>query len=317
MVGTHPAGEYFLSTSFTKFKDRIWFAVDRGTKGLATASKPVQFVGYSIVRALLWLAYFLPRSPLRETASSWSKAASVNPPRALYGGYATRFILALKRMELLRLGKTDEIDGLLEIPDQALLDSCLKENNGVLMVMPHCHASVVMVRALAARYPTLMLIREPATESRAITQRPYYSHIGCELFETRRNSDALVARAVLKALRKGKIVVGVVDRIKEAPPAEHPVRKGDDTVRATVFGKPAGFVGWPARFAAKCKAPILPVMVEQTVDHLTIHFGDVIKPTDQVETTQRWVAALETLICRFPFDWGFVYDKHWARILRR
>lgn len=306
-----------MGASFTKFKDRIWHIVDRGTKGLATAPKPLQDAGYSVVRGLLWLAYILPGSPLHGTAASLSREVEQGPPRKLYGGFVERFLLALRRMELLRLGKTDAIDQLLTIPDQARLDQCLKDNNGVMMVMPHCHASVLMVRALSVRYPTLMLIREPAKATRAETQRPYYTHIGCELFDVRRNSGALVARAVLNALRQGKIVVGVVDRITEAPPADEPVRKSDDTVRATVFGQPAGFVGWPARFAAKCNAPILPVMVEQTTDALTVHFGEVITATDPLTTTQNWVTELEQLLRRFPCDWGFVYDKHWARILRR
>ena len=306
-----------MGASFTKFKDRIWFTVDRGTKSLATAPKPVQDAGYGVMRGILWLAYYLPGAPLRSTAASLARAVDQGPARKLYGGFVERFLLALRRMELLRLGKTDIIDQLLIIPDQARLDQCLSDGNGVMMVMPHCHASVLSVRALAARYPTLMLIREPAKESRAETQRPYYTHIGCDLFDVRRNSDALVARAVLNALRQGKIVVGVVDRIKETPPLDDPIRKSDDTVRATVFGQPAGFVGWPARFAAKCNAPILPVMIEQTDDALTMHLGEVIAPTDPVATTQSWVAGLEQLLRRFPCDWGFVYDKNWAKILRR
>ncbi|AML52240.1 hypothetical protein [Falsihalocynthiibacter arcticus] len=306
-----------MESSFTKFKDRIWFSVDRGTKRLATAPKPLQDVGYSIVRSVLWAAYYLPGSPLMETALGLSKVVSQGPPRLLYRGFVERFILALRRMERLRLGKTDEIDRLLVIPEEARLKASLQEGKGVLLVMPHCHGSVLMVRALAARFPTLMLVREPAKESRAITQRPYYTHIGCELFDVRRNGDALVARAVLKALRQGKIVVGVVDRIKTAPPVDAPVNKSGDTVRAIVFGEAAGVVGWPARFAAKCDAAILPVMVEQTPEHLTLHFGDVITPTDPLETTQNWIAALEPLLRRFPCDWGFVYDKHWARLLRK
>lgn len=306
-----------MAKSFTKFKDRIWYAVDRGTKSLATAPGWVQAIGYSLVRAILWLAYILPGSPLRGTAASLAVAVDQGPPRKLFGGFVERFILALKRMELLRLGKTDAIDSLLVIPEQARLQGYLDGGKGVMMVMPHCHASVVMVRALAAQYPTLMLVRAPAKETRARTQRPYYDHIGCELFDVRRNSDAKVARAVLNALRQGKIVVGVVDRIKEAPPPDDPIRKGDDTIRAMVFGQAGGFVGWPARFARKCEAPIVPVTVEQTATALTLHMGDVLGATDPESTTQAWVAGLEKLLVRFPYDWGFVYDKHWSRILRR
>ncbi|MEP5090309.1 MAG: hypothetical protein ABJR23_12870 [Paracoccaceae bacterium] len=286
------------------------------TKGIATAPKPVQDVGYALVRAFLWIAYILPGSPLRGTASDFSCAVMEGPPRRLYRGFVVRFTQALKRMELLRLGRTDEIDSLLRIPDQARLDALLKDQSGVVLVVPHCHGSVLMVRGLAARYPTLMLMRGPAKESRAKTQRPYYAHIGCELLDVRYSSDLVVARAVIRAMRQGKIVVGIVDRISKAPPENAPVNKDTDTIRAVAFGQPVGFVGWPARFAEKCNAPILPAMVEQSPEALTLHIGDAIKTDCQIKTTQAYVSGLEQFCRQFPMDWGFVYDKQWARVLR-
>ena len=304
-----------MKLSFTTAKDRVWFAVDRGTKYLATAPGPVQSAGYGLIRGILALAYVLPGSPLGRTAGAFSETIGKSSGKHLYHGFADRFILALKGMELLRLGQTDVIDDRLEIPYQARLDAILDGQTGAIMVMPHCHASILTVRALAARYPVLMLIREPAKESRAITQRPYYTHIGCDLFEVRRNSDALVARAVFKALRQGKIVVGIVDRIREAPPQDDPHRKSDDTVRALAFGQPGGFVGWPARFANRCEAPILPAMVEQTPDQMVLHLGEPITEGDVLARTQSWATAVTRFCAAFPCDWGFVYDKHWSRLL--
>lgn len=304
-----------MGASFTKFKDRIWFAVDGGTKRLATAPAWVQSMGYGLVEGILYTAYIVPRSPLRGTATAFSKVVGQGPPRKLYKRFTKNFTLALRRMETLRLGRTDEIDRLLNIPEVDRLESSLSDGKGAILVMPHCHGSVVMVRALASRYPVLMLVRGPAKEARAITQRPYYTHIGCELFDVRQSTDAQVARAVLGALKSGKIVVGVVDRIKAAPPEDEPVRRSDDSVRATIFEQPAGFVGWPARFAARCKVPILPVMVEQTSDDMTLHIGASIPAEDTYKTTQMWVTELEKLYLRFPTDWGFVYDKHWSRVM--
>lgn len=306
-----------MAASFTKFKDRIWFAVDGGTKRLATAPAWVQSIGYGTVRGILMLAYILPASPLRKTAKAFATVVDQSPPRRLYGQFVTNFILALKRMEMLRLGRTDEIDTLLRIPEVERLDGVLSAGKGAVLVMPHCHASVVMVRALASRYPSLMLVRGPAKETRAKTQRPYYTHIGCELFDVRQAKDTQVARAVFGALRAGKLVVGVVDRIGDPPAEEDGVRKADDSVRATAFGQPAGFVGWPARFSARCNSTILPAMVEQTGGDLVLYFGASVTPGDTQETTQTWVTELENLCRRFPFDWGFVYDKHWSRVMRR
>jgi len=277
---------------------------------------PVQNAGYVMVRGVLWIAYYLPGSPLHGTASDLSRTVKKGPPRRLYRGFVARFILALRRMEVLRLGRTDEIDSLLRIPDRARLDALLKDQSGVMLVMPHCHGSVLMVRGLAIHYPTLMLIRGPAKESRAKTQKPYYAHIGCELLDVRCSSDMVVARGVIRAMKQGKIVVGIVDRISEAPPEDTPVNKSTDTIRAHAFGQPVGFVGWPARFAEKCNAPILPVMVEQSAEALTLHIGDAIPPGCPVQTTQAFVSALEQFCRQFPMDWGFVYDKHWARVLR-
>lgn len=305
-----------MGLSFSKFKDRIWFAVDRGTKYLAVAPKPVQDSGYAVVRAILWLAYIVPGGPLPSTASALSRAANQGPPRRIYGGFADRFILALKRMEALRLGRTDEIDRLLQIPDRVRLEGLLKDQSSVMLVMPHCHASVVMARGLAARYPTLMLVRGPRNAARARSQKPYYDHIGCDLLDVRNNSDLVVARAVLGAMRQGKIVVGIVDRITTPPPEDAPVDKVSDSVRVTAFGHPVGFAGWPARFAKKCQVPILPAMVEQTTDAITLHIGDAIAPDGPVKTTQAYVSVLEKFCRTFPMDWGFVYDKHWSRVLK-
>lgn len=306
-----------MRVSFTKFKDRIWFAVDNGTKRLATAPSWVQTMGYGVLQSILFLAYEIPRSPLKRTARAFSQVVDQGPPRKLYEQFAKKFTLGLRRMELLRLGKTDEIDRLLNIPDVDRLDGILSDGKGAILVIPHCHASVIMVRALASRYPVLMLIRGPAKESRAKTQRPYYEHIGCELFDVRKSSDAQVARAVFGALRAGKIVVGVVDRIKEAPPEAEPVRKSDDAIRALVFEQPAGFAGWPARFGARCQSPILPGFVEQSNGGMTLHIGSTVIPDDALKTTQSWVSELEKLFRAFPTDWGFVYDKHWSRVLCR
>lgn len=302
----------FVKLSFTRFRDLIWAPVDWGTKSLATAPGWVQAAGYGTVRGILWAAYLAPGTPLRATARAFARVADVPSPHALYGGFARRFTLALQRMEMMRLGNTGPLDALLQIPDQPRLEALLAEGKGALILMPHCHASVVTVRALAARYPVLMLMREPADDYRAETQRPYYHHIGCELLEVRRSPETVVARAVLQALKKGKIVVGIVDRIKT--PTGKKAAKGD--VRALAFGQTADFVGWPARFAARCEAPLLPAMVEQTETAVTLHLGEAVAAADP-EATQKWVTGLEALLRRYPYDWGFVYDKHWSRLLRR
>ncbi|MBL4646415.1 MAG: hypothetical protein COA52_10050 [Hyphomicrobiales bacterium] len=305
-----------MAFSFTKLKDRVSAGAYRFSGWLSTAPKPVQWVFYGLLRGLIWALYIYPGSHMRKTAAALADAIGQQPPRKIYKGFADGIVWVAQRMELLSQGRTDIIDDMFKMPEQARFDAILKEHGGALLAMPHCHGSLLMVRGLSARYPTLMLIREPKKDARAEAQRRYFAHMGCEVLDVRRNNEATVARAVLKALRQGKIVIGTVDRIKVAPPESDPVSKTSDSVRATAFGQPVGIVGWPARFAAKCKVPILPVMVEQSADAITLHIGEVIIADDIVTTTQKWITALEGFFGRFPGQWIFVYDKHWSRLLR-
>ena len=303
-----------MKFSFTRFKNRIARTVYATSKILGAAPKPVRAAGYGAFRGLLWLIYFFPRSHMRKTACALARAVGQDNPRRLYAGFVNGLSRTAYRMELIRQGRGGEIDALLQIPEQDRFEE-LVTDSGVLLIMPHCHGSLLMVRAMAARYPLLFLSREPKNDARAKLQRRFIDPMECEVIDVRRNNETVVARAVLKSLRQGKIVIGAVDRIKQAPPEDEPVSKTDDNVRVTVFGEDAGFVGWPARFAAKARVPILPVMVEHTEDAVRLHWGEPITAGEIQATTQAWVSALEGFFNRFPYDWIFVYDKHWARLL--
>jgi KDO2-lipid IV(A) lauroyltransferase len=304
-----------MKFSFTRFKDRISGAVNATSQALGTAPRPVRAAGYGALRGLLWLIYACPRSHMRKTVHSLAVATGNSNPRGIYAGFVKGLGRVAYRMELISQGRTGEIDALFRLPEKDRFEALVNDNGGALLVMPHCHGSLLMVRGLAARYPTLMLIREPRCDARAGAQRRYFAHMGCEVLDVRRNSEAMIARAVLKALRQGKIVIGTVDRIKKAPSAEEPVSKTSDNVRVTMFGQPVGIAGWPARFAAKAKVPILPVMCEHTADAVTLHLGEPIVAGEIQATTQIWAGALERFFQRFPSDWIFAYDKHWARAL--
>ena len=307
-----------MAFSFTKFKDRISGFVDSGARWLGTAPKPIQKFVYGLLRGVLWLLYIIPGSFMRKTATALSTAVEQGPPRKIYRGFVDGFLLFIHRMELLSQGKTEIIDNLLKFPEQKRFDAILKEHGSAILTMPHCHGSLLMVRGLSTHYPVLMLIREPQKETRAASQRRYFANMGCEVLDVRRNNNVTIARTTFKALRQGKIVIGIVDRIKTAPPEDKPIDKTSDNVRAIAFDQPVGIAGWPARFAAKCKAPILPVMVDHTAEAVPLHIGDPITATDDVvKTTQEWLNALEQFFKSFPGNWIFVYDKHWSRLLRK
>lgn len=305
-----------MKFSFTRFKDRTADKLYAASNWLSRQSSPVQNIGYGFVRALFWLIFYVPASHMRKTAIALHAAVGHSSPRQIYRDFVGGVLLFARRIEMLSNGDTETLDKLLKIPEQDRLDEIIKENGGALLALPHCHGALLMVRGLASRYDTLMLIREPRKDSRAEAQRRYFANMGCEVLDVRRNNEAIVARTVLKALRNGKLVIGTVDRIKQPPPEAEPVSKERDNVRAKAFGLPVGVPGWPARFAAKCKVPILPVMVEQTAAEIVLHLGEPIVATDVLSTTQKWLSALEKFFIRFPGQWIFVYDKHWSRLLR-
>lgn len=268
------------------------------------------------MRGAFWLIYYVPASHMRKTASALHAAVGHASPKIIYRSFVDGVLLFARRIEMLSNGDTATIDKLLKIPQQEQLDAIIKQHGGALLALPHCHGALLMVRGLAARYDVLMLIREPKKDSRAEAQRRYFANMGCEVLDVRRNNEAIVARTVLKALRNGKLVIGTVDRIKQPPAEAEPVSKERDNVRAIAFDVPVGVPGWPARFAAKCKVPILPVMVEQTRQDIILHLGEPIIASDVLVTTQKWLSALEQFFIRFPGQWIFVYDKHWSRVLR-
>ncbi|WP_424972396.1 hypothetical protein [Dinoroseobacter sp. S76] len=305
-----------MALSFTRFKDRIWFLFDGILRRIRTAPDWVERATYGAFGGLLSVAYHLPGAPLKPTNVALAKILGRTKPSDLHRDWIAQMKLGLARMEMLRNGETDALDAMLEIPDVATLEAALAEGHGAVLVMPHCQASISMVRGLAARYPTLMLVRESKQDARAATQHSYYVHLGCECIDVRRTPEAKVARAVLKALKSGMLVVGVVDRIKATPPKDTTYDKTRDMVRVTSFGQPIGMVGWPARFAGKLKSPILPAMVVQTDTAITLELGAPLTPGSLEETTQGVASALESFVRKAPQDWLFIYDKQWARVLR-
>jgi lauroyl/myristoyl acyltransferase len=224
---------------------------------------------------------------------------------ALFRSYVRRFVTGAELAERVRHGFGSELDGMLTIPDKSKLDMHL-ETGGVFLALPHLHASVAMIRCLSQTYPVLAIVRLTRDKDRARAQHDLYKQVGCDFLDARGEPPTTVARQILKALKAGKIVVGIVDRIQKPPTAL--IDKTKDVVR---------FDGWPTRFAAKAQAPILPGLVTQTDGRLTLLIGNAIAPSaDIVASTQDLMSQLEGFITLHPDEWAFSVDKHWSRALQ-
>lgn len=302
--------------SFMKTKDRLWVGYNLYARWLAHRSAPVRKAGYWIFGGVLWIAYLMPRSNVRATYSALAIHVRDERPSRLFGNFVRGFVRGMDRTEQVRHGFTDEIDRMLKIPDQQRLDALL-EKQGVMLVIPHASGSLAMGCGLAKRYPALALVRATKNERRGAAEHQVYKRWDGEYIDVRHENPTMVARKVLKALNQKKLVIGTVDRISNAPPEDAPIDSKTDTIRAKAFAEPIGVGGWPARFAQKSKAPIIPAIVDQTEDGMSLILGDTILPTcDLIETSQAWVSELEKHMRGYPDEWAFALDKHWSRVLR-
>ena len=302
--------------SFTRTKDRVWGGYDVFAAWLARRPMPVRKAGYGLFGLVLWVAYILPRSKVRATFRSLAHHVGASSSRRLFHNYVRNFLLGMNRIEQVRHGFTSAIDAMLQIPEQERLDRRL-QGGGVLLVIPHAHASLAMGRGLAQRYPLLALVRSTGNERRAASEWEIYENLGCEFLDVRQENPTIVARKVLKALRNGRLVVGIVDRIRTAPPPDRPVDVSSDSVRGASFGEPIGLPGWPGRFSWKAGTPIIPATVVQGPESIILHLGTEVSPTESlVETTQAWIDELERLLKAYPEEWTFSLDKHWSKALR-
>jgi KDO2-lipid IV(A) lauroyltransferase len=298
---------------FTRAKDRAFNAYDVFAGWLARRPRPVRLGAYSILGLIMWTVFLLPGNRVRPTMVALSGQVGGLSPGRLFDQYVRRLISGLDLAERVRHGFGAEVDGLLTIEDEQRL-AALLEKGGVFLALPHLHASVAMTRALANRYPVLLIARLTTEKKRAEAQRHLFAQLGCDVLDARNEPSTSVARRTLRALRSGKIVIGTVDRIR--PPPADDVDAAPGQVRAVVFGQPVGVESWVARFAIEAKAPIVPATVRQTGNGVTLILGKEILPAaDIVETTQEWVDELANLLRANPEEWNFSLDKHWSTVL--
>jgi KDO2-lipid IV(A) lauroyltransferase len=298
---------------FTRVKDHLFNTYDVFAGWLARRPRPVRLGAYAIIGSIMWSAYLLPGNRVRPTMVALSRQVGRPSARKLFGAYVRRLISGLDLAERVRHGFGAEVDGLLTIDDEQRLGSLLG-TGGVFLGLPHLHASVAMTRALAKRYPVLLIARLTTNKKRADAQRHLFAQLGCEVVDARNEPSSSVARKTLRALRSGKIVIGTVDRIRPPPSGDGDAARGQ--VRSMVFGQPVGVESWPTRFAMEAKASIVPATVRQTGEGLRLILGKAVLPTASVEeTTQIWLDEVAELIRENPEEWSFCLDKHWSTVL--
>jgi lauroyl/myristoyl acyltransferase len=259
------------------------------------------------IGALARAAYFLPGSHVRRAVGDFCRATGRSDPWAIYSRMVANFQqTALYYGELHRRGPARLIEQ--TVIDDTLAAQCepvRQGRHGLILLIPHCVAAVLCGAGISAYAPTALLVRESRSPSRRRLMMSYLEKLGPEVIPSRDVAPSRVARDVMRALGKRKIVVGTTDLIRQEP----------DSIEARAFGQPVSFPTWPVRFANRYDVPIVASFAHMEGRRVRMLAAEGFRESDLQKSTQRWVTSFEHWFRQYPEDWAFLLDKRWARVL--
>ncbi len=251
--------------------------------------------------------YFLPGSPIRQTVGHFCRAAGRSDPWPVYSRMVRNIEnAALHYATLFRHGRSKLLSQTVIDPSWATEYQRLGNGKGgIIILVPHCIGAVLSSAGLNNFCPTTLLVREPRSPERCQLMLEYVEKLGPKYILSRNTPPATVMRNIVRALRDGQVVVGTTDV----------ATKNADTVEVQAFGQRIYSPGWPARISARFDVPIVPGFIRMDGPQITLLAGEGYQEPDLEKSTQRWVSNFEQWFRRYPSDWAFMLDKHWARVL--
>lgn len=252
-------------------------------------------------------AYFIHNSHLRRTIENFCLATGRTDPWPVFSGMIGNLErAALHLATLYRYGRSELLTQTAIAPDlEAELKRLGNNNQGGLIVVPHCAGALLSSARLSTVCPTVLLVREPKDPARCELMLEYVRKLGPEFICARNTPPAVVIRRIVRALREGKVVVGTTDLVK--PDA--------DTIQTRAFGQRIHSPAWPARLSARLGAPIIPGYIHMEGRRITLLGNGGYLEQDIQRSTQRWLCNFEKHFREYPSDWVFMLDKNWARVL--
>ena len=251
--------------------------------------------------------YFAPGSHVRRTARNFCALTGRDDPRAMYFEMVDRAARAGTLFgRLMRQGR-ESVAGELVMDDSVVrtCDALRDGGRGAIFVVPHCVGSVLSTAGFARRYPTVVLLRESRDPQRSAILKQYLEKLGAELFYVRRTEPTTVARGILRALHEKKFIIGTTDLL----------RKNEDSTEVKVFGQSLRMVAWPARFAIRRGAPLVPTYVRVDAGQIALSFAQAYMGETVESATQQWASQFDAWFRQYPADWIFMYDKRWAGVI--
>lgn len=250
--------------------------------------------------------YFIPGSPIARTVGNFCRAAGRSDPWPVYSemiGNVER--AALHYAKLYRYGRSKLLSQTIIGPSlTAEYQRLSGRNRGLIILVPHCIGAVLSSAGLNNFCPTTLLVREPHTPARCRLMLEYVQKLGPKYILSRNTPPATVMRNIVRALREGQAVVGTTDVVTQ----------GADTVETQAFGQRIYSPAWPARISARFDVPIVPGFIRMDGPQITLLTAEGYHEPDIEKSTQRWMSYFEDWFRRYPSDWAFMLDKHWARI---
>lgn len=296
-----------MGKGFTTFKDLAVLPLHGLLKLFTRLPPPVFTAGVGGLGLLCKSWYLLPGSYVRRTSADLCRVIDRPDPRATYFRLVDKMVRAIGLFGLVGRRGAQAVAALTDFgeADLATCREVRRRFGGAIFVTPHCACSVLSGARFSREFPTVALAREPRSARRARIAAGYFDRLGMEPLFVRHRDPASVARGILKSLRSGKFVIGTTDLARRAP----------DTIEAEIFGQRVWLPEWPARFAARCRVPIVPMYTRMTNGRLLLTVGEPYFEEDLSRSTQRWADHFEKTIRAHPTDWIFMFDKHWSRVL--
>jgi len=297
-----------MRPSFRHVKDVVMLPAH----GLLKAALPFPRFWHCCLRAAAAAGrgyYRLPGSHVRLTLRDFCRSTGHRDPGAIFRQFLANMVHTGRNFATLMREGGDPLAAMAEFdPLCAARLATVRERYGAaILVLPHCAGSLLPVARLGRTFPTVLLVRESASQTRSRLTAQYYARLGPEILAVRRLDPVVVARRLVKLLKQKKIVIGTTDR---------PAGPERGRVAVRMFDQPVWLPDWPARFSAQLQVPILPTYVRMCGGQAVMMCGEPYVAVDIASGTQRWAEYFESCFRAYPADWVLLYDKRWAAIFR-
>ncbi|MCU0722033.1 MAG: hypothetical protein MUC63_00180 [Planctomycetes bacterium] len=265
--------------------------------------------GLALARLGFQSLWFVPFNPWRPAVRAMVRLRGKggSPRRIFFRLFHGASVVALGFVDAHRRGIEFVLPRLRMSPEAERITAgvAAREGRGVF-VLPHVAGGILSAALFSRLHPTVILSLGPRSERRAELQREFMKPLGLHLLVLDRKNPVRVARQILSALKGGNFVVGTTDLNY----------RREDSVPATMFGRPVDLPSWPARFAKQAQVPIIPGFTRVRDGLVEIHMAEPVREADVAKATQGWASAFERMILEEPWEWAFLLDRRWGKLLR-